>query len=113
MNRLSFNTANNEQLEKLLLIISIGVIEGVKKEVLTIEEAENVLFTPYIMDFIQTKKIAPEVLDIVHLGTELEDIDSLIPEKLAACLTDIKQQSIELLEKRAAFQIQHRVISLE
>ncbi|MFJ7664617.1 DUF3969 family protein [Lysinibacillus sp. NPDC097162] len=53
MNKLLLNTTNNEELEKLLLINLIGLIEALKKDLLTIEETEKVLFNPYTMDLLQ------------------------------------------------------------
>lgn len=113
MNKLLLNTTNTVELEKLLLINIIGLIEGLKKDLLTIEESEKVLFNPYTMDLLQSKGISKEILEIIHLGTELEDIESLIPEKLFESLIDIEHKSIAQLEIRKAYNFRNKVIKLQ
>jgi len=110
MNKLLLNTTNNEELEKLLLINVIGLIEALKKDLLTIEETEKVLFNPYTIDSLQSKGIAKEILEIIHLGTELEDIVSLMSEKLFESLSEIEYESIAQLEKRKAYKFRNKVI---
>ena len=110
MNKLLLNTTNTEELEKLLLINVIGLIEALKKDLLTIEETEKVLFNPYTIDLLQSKGISKEILEIIHLGTELEDIVSLMSEKLFESLSEIEYESIAQLEQRKAYKFRNKVI---
>lgn len=110
MNQFLLSTSNKEQLEKLILLNIIGLVNCIEEDLITIEEAEKIIFSPYTMDLFNTKELSKELIDIVHLGTELEDIDSLIPEKLSESLVQIKNLSIELLQKRKNYKIENKVI---
>ncbi len=110
MDPLLLKATNKEDLEKVILLNIIGLIEGINENLITIEDAEKILFSPYIMELIDTMGISKEVLEVIHLGTELEDVESLIPEKLLECLKEIKEKSINLLEKRKGHKFQDRII---
>ncbi|MBN6888494.1 uncharacterized protein DUF3969 [Cytobacillus horneckiae] len=110
MDQLLLNATSKEELEKILLLNVVGLIEGINENSITIEEAEKVLFSPYIMKLVDSMGISKEVLEVIHLGTELEDVESLIPEKLPESLIEIKEKSINLLEKRKEHKFQDKVI---
>lgn len=100
MNELKYNLSNIEQVEKMILIKIIGVIDCLEKELIVIDEAEKILFSPYSMELMKKKGINKQIIDIIHLGTELEDIESLMPEKLSNSFKDIRIQCENLLKER-------------
>ncbi|MBD7938789.1 DUF3969 family protein [Cytobacillus sp. Sa5YUA1] len=110
MNQLLLNTTSKEELEKIILLNVIGLIEGINENLITIEESENILFSPYIMELVDSIGISKEVLEVIHLGTELEDVESLIPENLSQSLIEIKEKSMTLLQKRKEHKFQDKVI---
>ena len=110
MNQLSLNATSKEELEKILLLNVIGLIEGLDGNFITIEEAEKFLFSPYVMTLLDSMGVSKELLEVIHLGTELEDVESLIPEKLSESLIEIKEKSINLLKKRKEYKLQDKVI---
>nr|WEZ08478.1 DUF3969 family protein [Priestia flexa] len=110
MNQLSLNATSKEELEKILLLNVIGLIEGLDGNFITIEEAEKFLFSPYVMTLVDSMGVSKELLEVIHLGTELEDVESLIPEKLSESLIEIKEKSINLLKKRKEYKLQDKVI---
>ncbi|MGN8233922.1 DUF3969 family protein [Priestia flexa] len=110
MNQLSLNATSKEELEKILLLNVIGLIEGLDGNFITIEEAEKFLFSPYVMTLVDSMGVLKELLEVIHLGTELEDVESLIPEKLSESLIEIKEKSINLLKKRKEYKLQDKVI---
>lgn len=100
MNELTYHLSTIEQVEKMILIKIIGVMECLEKELIVIEEAEKILFSPYSMEFLKKKGINKEIIEIIHLGTELEDVESLIPEKLSCSFKEIRIQCENLLKRR-------------
>lgn len=98
MNTLIFEAENKEQTEKLLLINLLGVIESLTLNIITLEEAEKILFTPYTIDILTTKQISEDIINIIHLGTELEDVLSIIPDKYNDSLLEMKRLTTECLK---------------
>lgn len=113
MKNLLMKPATKEDLEKVILINAIGLVEALNKNLITIEEAEKVLFSPYMMEQLEYINVSKPVLEVIHLGTELEDVNSIIPDKLAESLAEIKEKSLNLLEERKAQIIEERVINSE
>lgn len=101
MNKLILNYFTQEKLEKIFAVNTIGIITSLQENVITIEEAEKMIFSPRTMDLMKSKGASEELLNILHLGTELEDVESLIPHKLNSSLEEIKKQCLKLLQNRA------------
>lgn len=74
---------------KLVLVCSIGLLEALKARLLTINECEQYLFTPYSASILERKGINRKVTEIVELACELEDVESLRPERLDANIDDL------------------------
>lgn len=110
MNTLIFEAENKEQIEKLLLINLLGVIESLILNLITLEEAEKILFTPYTIDILQKKQISKEIIDIIHLGTELEDILSIIPDKYNDNLLEMRRLIEKCLKLKEKTLILNKVI---
>ncbi|WPK12740.1 DUF3969 family protein [Lysinibacillus louembei] len=108
---LNFSTNSQKKLEKLVLLNIVGVISALEENVITLEEAEKIIFSPYVMDLLHSKRISNDVIEVVHLGTELEDIESLIPGKLIESLNHIKIRAIELLKERNIYKIEENMIT--
>lgn len=89
--------------EKILLIAIVGNLEAIKKGGITIEEAEKFLFSPYMVNKLKTKKCDEKIIQIVEKGCELEDIYSLIPEKLYEVIDEMKQEALKLMKKYEEF----------
>ncbi|NJH86154.1 DUF3969 family protein [Staphylococcus agnetis] len=65
---------NKEQLEKFTLITIHGLLYQLKNELISIENAEHIIFTPYIMEELSSLNVNSEIIDLIHKGTELEDL---------------------------------------
>ncbi|MCY1027752.1 DUF3969 family protein [Mammaliicoccus sciuri] len=68
---------NTMELEKFTLITMHGLFNQIRLNLITIENAEHILFTPYIMNKLKKNNVSEEILSLVHEGTELEDLKSL------------------------------------
>lgn len=62
---------------KMLLLLNLGILHALKNKIITIEEAEIMLYSPHMMNLLIENKIRQELINIIHLGTELEDVTAL------------------------------------
>ncbi|WP_142956795.1 DUF3969 family protein [Enterococcus faecalis] len=96
---LKLSTVKKEDANIMLLVCIIGLLDSLKNGILTIEECEQYLFSPYSLDVLQKKGIDKRIINIVHLGTELEDIESLLPDRLDANIQKLYEDAKELLKQ--------------
>ncbi len=89
--------------EKILLIAIIGSLEAVRKDAITLDEAEKFLFSPHMIKKLKSLKFSNEIMDLIMQGCELEDIVMLIPEKFLDIIEEMKQESLNLLKKYAEY----------
>jgi hypothetical protein len=89
---------NKVEIERFVLLMNIGLIEALKTGIITIEEAEKYLYSPYSVDKLERLGIREEVITLINLGCELEDVESIIPQKLIASMDEIEVKSKELLK---------------
>lgn len=97
---LSVNKTNEANI--LVLVCAIGLLE-VENDLLRIEDCDQYLFSPYSLDILQRKGIDQSIIDIVHLGTEIEDIESLLPhllEKNIRELQDAAKEQLKLIQSK-------------
>ncbi|WP_066495567.1 DUF3969 family protein [Abyssisolibacter fermentans] len=87
------------EIERVLAIIELGLLTALESDSIGIEEAEGYLFNPYTMRKMQECNVSSELIDIVHLGSELEDIQSLMPDKLKENILSLKEKCIDVLNK--------------
>jgi len=75
--------------------ISIALKEGA----IDIEEAENLLFSPYTQFKLREIGIEEEIIKIINLGCELENVKSLIPHALTDSIDEIFDLSLRKLKE--------------
>ncbi len=64
---------NIQQLEKYTLMTMHGLFNQLKLGIISIDNAEHTLFTPYMMESLSSLGVKPDIIDLIHKGTELED----------------------------------------
>jgi len=84
---------DEDYIKSFLAIISVGAIESIKEKKISIHQSENLLFGPRMIFML--KENFPDLSDIVHEGTEMENIDRLYPEKIDQYIDEIKLKSLE------------------
>lgn len=92
--KLSDNTI--EGAEKLILTLIIGLMSNLKLKIVSLNEVELQLFNPCTIAKLKEKGVRQDIIDLVHLGTELEDVLSLLPEQLDSGIDDILNRAISL-----------------
>lgn len=89
---INISISGKSESERLISIIQLGLLSALEKQIISIEEAEGYLFSPYTAQKLEMYGLSKQVIDIVWEGCELEDIQSLLPEKLLPVITRIKEQ---------------------
>lgn len=84
--------------EKILLISIAGTLETIKCNAITIDEAEKFLFSPHMVEVLRNKRCNERIVDIIEKACELEDIYSLIPEKLNEIIIEMQQEVFMLIK---------------
>ncbi|MDQ9027745.1 DUF3969 family protein [Acinetobacter nosocomialis] len=62
-------------LEKLILLVNLGILHSLKNNYIDINEAEYFLYTPYMLKLLKENSYSIDLINIIHRGTELEDLD--------------------------------------
>ncbi len=86
-----------QEAEQLIAVICIGVCVALKYGTMSINEAENRIFSPYTISTLEHLGLSGRLIKLIHMGTELEDIESLIPDRLNAAINEMKDEAVDLL----------------
>lgn len=92
--KLCLSLDTKESIEKVILLLNLGVITALKDKVITLDEAEQILYSPYTMSKLKKVNVSEEILAIMHMGTELEDVLSLIPDAYNRSIEDIVKRTL-------------------
>lgn len=84
-----FTVSNKHDLEFFLHIIMLGSLTALSSEKITTNDIQKIIFRYGIIEYLERLMIDEKYLEILHLGTELEDIESLIPEQLNGEITKL------------------------
>lgn len=84
--------------KKIVLLTVIGILETIKKGGVTIEEAEKFLFSPNMVRRLREKRCDEKIVNLIMKGCELEDVASLMPEKLSEIINEIEMEALELIK---------------
>lgn len=84
--------------EKKIMIKIIGVLEAIKNNSMSITEGEKYLFSPRIVKRLIDDNCDERIINIIEECCELEDISSLIPNKLIVNIDLLKERTLELLK---------------
>lgn len=93
----------SENDEKIILISIVGILQAIKNDKLSIDEAEKFLFSPYMVGKLRIKKCNESIIDIIERGCELEDIVSLIPDKLSTAINELENMTLDLMKNYENF----------
>lgn len=80
--KLKMTSQTERDSNKMILVCAIGLFESIKSDLLTINECEQFLFSPYTTNILEKKGIDKKVIEIIEIAWELEDVESLRPERL-------------------------------
>lgn len=89
--------------EIIILISLIGIFEALKNGSVTINEAEQFIFSPYMVRKLEQHNCNSKIVNIIERGCELEDFESLIPEKLLDFINELEREVFEILDNCQSF----------
>lgn len=98
---LKVSISGKQESERLLSIIQLGLVSALEKEIISIEEAEGYLFSPYTVEKLEKIGLSENIIEVIRKGCELEDIESLIPDQLLPTIISLKE---EILSNMSASQ---------
>ena len=90
-------TEQVNQLEKLLTVLSLGLCVAIKKHAIDINEAEQLLYSPFTMNTLDEFGANKALIELIHAGTELEDLESLMPSELTKSIVKMEEQALNFL----------------
>lgn len=91
------NLKNKNVTEIYLSVMSIGILKCIEDGVLDYDDAMSLLYQPFNIDKLEDKY--PELGEAIHLGTELEDVASIVPEQLEKSIKEIENLNKKLIEQ--------------
>ena len=91
---------NKKDINISICLLMLGTIDAIKSGSLSIMESERYIFSIFFMNkkIVRHLKLDKKVVELIHLSTEIEDVESLIPEKLDYCLEDLRQEILETMK---------------
>ena len=98
---IQISSLNHNQSERMLAIIALGILEGIKNDVVDFTEAEKSLFGPYGRGVLVNLGLSKKLIDLVHSASALEDIEEISPKNpklaLAKEIEDLQKDALEIL----------------
>ncbi|KKJ78731.1 hypothetical protein WH95_01245 [Kiloniella litopenaei] len=93
------NSEERNCIEKVMLLLSIGITESIKEGALEISDAEFLLYSPRVLSLLEKCEFSEEIINLVHLGSELDDITDLVPSKFDDSLTELTMNAMNAIKK--------------
>ncbi|WP_165011052.1 DUF3969 family protein [Neisseria yangbaofengii] len=79
---LNLFTQNKQDAEFFLNTFVLGALILLHKKKLSIYDTEKLIFRLGVVEYLNNISFDKEIVDLIMLGTELEDVESLVPEQL-------------------------------
>lgn len=87
-----------EQLERVVALLTIGLAVALERGKVTTSEANQILFSPHAMTLLRSAGVRDAVVDLVHAGTEIEDVEFSLPDRMPHNLHLLVADAITCLE---------------
>lgn len=95
-----FSAYDQKSSERMLLIAAIGLLSGCEAGKISVDEVQAHLFNPYTIKILRDINAGSQLVELVHKGLFLEDIQSLFGDKkLQDKIVATKEKAIELLSE--------------
>ncbi|WP_137938597.1 DUF3969 family protein [Chitinivorax sp. B] len=85
------------RLERVLLLLSLGLCNGIKAGAIDIEEACAYLYSPLMLRNLKEAGASEELYRLIEMGLELEDTETLIPQNIGRDLEEMIAMAIKIL----------------
>ncbi|MFR0152119.1 DUF3969 family protein [Escherichia coli] len=89
-------TIDNKYMDKFMAILLSEVLHFLKEGTITIDESELLVFRPFISRLLHKNDCDKELIEIIDLGCDLENIESLVPEYLDDAIKNLITKTSDL-----------------
>ena len=97
MKNLVIKVSSKDEIEIFTSVICLGLLEVIKNEPHSVYESLCVFSSPYSMQILREKGVSEELLTIINLLCELDDVESIIPDKLDISIDNAKSRLIKFM----------------
>ncbi|OCG20122.1 MULTISPECIES: DUF3969 family protein [unclassified Gilliamella] len=94
---------DKEQAEKFIDLFLLGTLFALKKKLISIDEAEGFIFKPKIANLLSQNKFTNELSSLIMDGCELEDYESLLPDKLENRIDELLVNLVNMIKNQSEF----------
>ncbi|MCL2082470.1 MAG: DUF3969 family protein [Oscillospiraceae bacterium] len=94
--KLIISEEGKQNIERLALTLSIGLLTMLKSGIVSTEEAENFFFNPYSAASLKLLGVNKKIEELIVYGAQLGDIERLIPEKFPDSINKHLDEALEL-----------------
>lgn len=98
-----YYSIDKEQAEKFIDLFSLGILFALKNKLISIDEAEEFIFKPKISNLLSQNNFTNELSDLIMDGCELEDYESLLPNKLENRIDELIIRLVNMINKQPEF----------
>ena len=92
-----FEMTDCSEVERSVSVMSLGLCAAIVGGSVSLTEAENRLFNSKVLSRLETLGLPESLIEIVHLGTELEDIQRLVPDRFGESIAQIQSKALAFL----------------
>jgi len=92
-----FEMADRPEVERSVAVMSLGLCAAIVGGSISLAEAEIRLFNPKVLARLEALGLPQSLIDIVHLGTELEDVQRLVPDRFGDSIAEIQSKALAFL----------------
>lgn len=80
--------------KRSVAVITLGLCAAIVGGSISLNEAEVSLFSPKILIRLEALGLPESLIEIVHLGTELADVEQLIPDRFGDSIAEIQSKAL-------------------
>ncbi|MDM5153288.1 DUF3969 family protein [Bacillus sp. DX1.1] len=108
--KLIFQMEEKPVLEKTILLFILGIVESLKLKVVSLDEAYRYIFNLEVLELLMDRNIDDQVLELIHFGIGLEDIQHVIPEEIEPSIEELKWLCIQVLSEYGMYEETEQLI---
>ncbi|MGE5397586.1 MAG: DUF3969 family protein [Chitinophagales bacterium] len=90
--------SSKSEIERISLVLCLGLINAIESGTVSISEANGYWFNPFTFFSLGNLGLDKKIVGVICHCCELEDVESIIPDKLSSVINNLKAEVIKLLE---------------
>lgn len=95
---------NQDDADGFLVLLVLGVLYSLKRGIISISDAEMFIFKPRFVSVCKKAGLNKGLINILELGCELEDVESLLPDRLESNIHGLIDRAIFLMNEEIIFE---------